>query len=289
MIESVINISEGRRPDLVAAIAAAAGDDLLDVHSCVHHNRSVLTVVGEHAPRAITRAAAELLDLAGHEGAHPRIGAVDVVPFIALGDTPISAALTARDTFAHWAADELTIPVFLYGPPRDAGHADHGGMLADGRTLPEIRRSAFRRLPPDLGPPAPHPTAGAIAVGCRPPLVAYNLWLAEPDLEQARRIAAAVRSDSVRTLGLAVGDQVQVSMNLIDPTRVGPADVHRLVAHSASIARAELVGLIPETVLDRIDPSDWEHLDLAGDRTIEWRLAERERRLRGDGGADGVR
>lgn len=285
MIESVINISEGRRHDLIAEIAASAGEDLLDVHSCVHHNRSVLTVIGESAPKAIARAGVAHLDLSRHTGAHPRIGVVDVVPFIALGDSTPAEALTARDAFAAWVADELAVPVFLYGPLED--RIDGGGPAM--RTLPEIRRDAFAELAPDLGPAAPHPSAGAIAVGCRPPLVAYNLWLAEPDLTLARRIAASIRSDAVRALGLAVGDRVQVSMNLIDPERVGPADVYRLVTALAAVDRAELVGLLPAAVLDRIDMRDRDRLDLAADRTIEWRLAERERRPRGDGGVDGAR
>jgi glutamate formiminotransferase len=285
MIEAVINISEGRRHDLIAEIAASAGDDLLDVHSCEHHNRSVLTVIGESAPQAIARAAVAHLDLSHHDGAHPRIGVVDVVPFIALGDSEPAEALAARDAFASWAVAELAVPVFLYGPLKTpSGDGSHVT-----RTLPEIRRSAFVELAPDFGPATPDPTAGAIAVGCRPPLVAYNLWLAEPDLALARRIAASIRSDAVRALGLAVGDTVQVSMNLIDPELVGPADVHRLVADIAGIDRAELVGLLPAAVLDRIDERDWDRLDLAAERTIEWQLTERERRLRGDGGVDGTR
>jgi glutamate formiminotransferase len=286
MIESVINISEGRRQDLIAEIAASAGEDLLDVHSCVHHNRSVITVVGESAPRAITAATFERLDLTEHAGAHPRIGVVDVVPFIALGDSEPDEARGARDAFAAWAAEQLSAPVFLYGPLHHRIDSDERG---NSRTLPEIRRRAFGDLPPDLGPETPHHSAGAIAVGCRPPLVAYNLWLGEPDLALAKHIASSIRSDSVRALGLAVGDMVQVSINLIDPTRVGPADVHRLVAAQAPIVRAELVGLLPAEVLARIDAGDWELLDLAENRTIEWQLTERERRLRGDGGVDGAR
>jgi glutamate formiminotransferase len=274
VLESVINISEGRRGGLIDAIAASAGADLLDVHSCELHNRSVLTVIGEDAARAVTRSGIELLDITTHSGAHPRIGVVDVVPFIALQGLDESVARTARDDFARWAADELGVPTFLYGTER---------------TLPEIRRTAFDDLLPDHGPLSPHPTAGAIAVGLRPPLVAYNLWLIEPDLALARRIAASLRSPSVRALGLAVGDQVQVSMNLIDPMVTGPHRVHALVAKQARIDRSELVGLLPDAVLRRIDPSRWEQLDLAEDRTIEWRLAERARRLPWGGGVDGDR
>jgi glutamate formiminotransferase len=271
VLECVVNVSEGRRPEVVAALAAAAGADLLDVHTCGDHHRSVLTLVGEDAPRAVARAAVELLDLRHHTGAHPRIGVLDVVPFVPLNSTPMRAAIAARDEFAGWAAGTLGLPCFLYGPER---------------SLPDIRRGAFTTLTPDVGPTAPHPSAGAVAVGARRLLVAYNLWLAESDLDAARRAASAVRSDAVRALGLAVGDQVQVSMNLIDPERVGPAAVWDLVAALAPVARAELVGLVPASVLDAVPSERWAQLDLGADRTIEARLAERARRSH-QSGSDG--
>lgn len=264
MLESVINISEGRRSDLIDEIASVAGADLLDVHSCVHHNRSVLTVVGEHAPRAIARRTIELLDLRSHDGVHPRIGVLDVVPFIALDGSTDGAAHEARDAFARWAGDTLALPCFLYGPER---------------TLPQVRQGAFTTLRPDHGPEAPHPTAGAVAVGERPPLVAYNLWLQDADLGLARSIARSVRSEQVRALGLEVGDAVQVSMNLIDPMHTGPDRVWDTVAATTRITRAELVGLLPAAALDAIDPARWERLDLGPERTIERRLAQRARRL----------
>ena len=271
MLECVVNVSEGRNLDVVAAIASAAGRDLLDVHTCDDHHRSVLTLVGEDAPRAVARAAVERLDLGTHSGAHPRIGVLDVVPFVPLDGTPMSTAVGARDRFATWAAHELDLPCFLYGPER---------------SLPDVRRGAFTTLAPDTGPSLPHPTAGAVAVGARTVLVAYNLWLAGSDLDQARAIAAAIRSDAVRALGLAVGDDVQVSMNLVDPGRVGPAEVWDLVVGHAPIARAELVGLVPAAVLEAVPAARWEHLDLGPDRTIEARLAERDRRPH-ESGSDG--
>jgi glutamate formiminotransferase len=166
----------------------------------------------------------------------------------------------ARDAYARWAADTLGLPCFLYGPER---------------SLPEIRRRAFSDLPPDLGPPTPHPTAGAVAVGARPVLVAYNLWLARADLDLARSIARRLRSPQVRALGLAVGDRVQVSMNLVEPLAVGPAQVYDRVAAQTAVARAELVGLVPRAVLDAVDPARWPELDLDPARTIEERLAAR--------------
>ena len=279
VLECVINISEGRRIDVVSAIAEHAGADLLDVHSCSEHNRSVLTIVGETAPRAITMAAVELLDIRDHRGAHPRIGVVDVVPFVPLAQSSMSEAIAARDSFARWAAHELHIPCFTYGPAD--GPAAAAGAV---RTLPDIRRNAFDSLAPDTGPVGPHPTAGAIAVGARDVLVAYNLWLADCDLDLARSIAAAIRSPHVRALGMQVGADVQVSMNLIAPDATGPADVMDFVASRAPIARAELVGLIPQSTLEAIDSKRWDELDLSPDSTIEARLTEREHRLRRDEG-----
>ena len=253
-----MNVSEGRDAGVLAALADAAGDDLLDVHTDPDHHRSVLTLVGEQAPRAVATRAIERIDLRRHEGVHPRFGAVDVVPFVPLRDATLADALSARDDFARWAAATLDLPCFLYGP---------------GRTLPEVRRGAFTRFGPDLGPPAAHRSAGAVAVGARPLLVAYNLWLAEPDLDRAKAVASMVRSAPVRTLGLAVGDHVMVSCNLVDPLHVGPAEVWDAVAAHAEIARAELVGLVPEAVLRATPEARWTRLDLAADRTIEARLA----------------
>ena len=178
MLECVVNISEGRDRTTVAAIADAAGADLLDVHTDPDHNRSVLTLVGERAARAVARTAVERLDLRSHTGVHPRLGVVDVVPFVPLGSTPLDEAITARDRFVRWIADDLGVPAFAYGPER---------------SLPQVRRKAFVSLRPDAGPSAPHPTAGGVAVGARHVLVAWNVWLAEPDVALARRVAAAVR------------------------------------------------------------------------------------------------
>ncbi|MCB0978094.1 MAG: hypothetical protein KDB02_11610 [Acidimicrobiales bacterium] len=261
MLECVVNISEGRDGGMVEAIAATAGVDLLDVHSDPHHNRSVLTLVGEEAPRTVATAAVSMLDLRTHDGVHPRIGVVDVVPFVPLAGSTVADAVAARDRFAAWAAEELDVPSFLYGPER---------------TLPEVRRGAFVDLLPDVGPNTPHSTAGAIAAGARGLLVAFNVWLTEPDLTLARRVAAKIRSARLRTLGLQVGDRVQVSMNLVEPSEVGPAEATDAVAELAEVAGCELVGLVPGAVLDRIPSDRWSSLDLSPDRTIEFRLKERQ-------------
>lgn len=257
MLECVVNISEGRDQSVLEALSFAARDALLDVHTDAHHNRSVFTLVGTEAVRALAALAVRLIDLRRHSGVHPRIGAVDVVPFVALGNTNPKTALRARDDYGRWSAEHLGVPTFLYGPER---------------TLPEIRKYAFAGLSPDFGPPQPHRSAGATAVGARPVLVAYNLWLAKADLSLAKKIASSLRSPAVRTLGLQVGSSVQVSMNLIDPTLVGPLEVFKQVATQAQIERAELVGLMPEAVLHTIPETWWHTLDLSIERTIEYRI-----------------
>ncbi len=271
MLECVINISEGRELPVVTLIALRAETGLLDVHSDRHHNRSVLTLAGpdvEEAAFAITDAAVEELDLGRHRGVHPRLGVVDVVPFVPLPGTgaSIEDAVAARNRFATRVATTLGLPCFLYGPER---------------TLPEVRRHAFTTLAPDAGPTEPHPTAGAVCVGARPVLVAYNLRLAEPDsepdteaaMETAREIVASIRGPAVRALALDAGG-VQVSCNLVDPGVVGPAEVYDLVAARAPVKRAELVGLLPRFVLEATPPDRWEELGLSPDQTIEARLQE---------------
>jgi glutamate formiminotransferase len=280
VLECVVNVSEGRDPALVAELAAAGSRFVLDVHADADHNRSVLTVGGrvsevEEAVRALAGAAVERLDLRAHTGAHPRIGTLDVVPFVALepdavtgrlADGPIEAALSARDGFARWAGDQLGLPCFLYGPER---------------SLPEVRRTAWTSLPPDFGPSAPHPTAGAAAVGARPALVAYNLWL-DPGagLALARQVAAAIRGPAIRALGLPVGGTAQVSCNLVDPWRLGPGAAFDLVVRALHASgwplrgtlRSELVGLLPQAVLDAEASGRWAELGLSPTDTIEARL-----------------
>jgi glutamate formiminotransferase len=257
LLECVVNVSEGQDGATLDELAVACGDALLDRHADPDHHRSVFTVVGEEAPRALTRIAVERLDLRRHKGVHPRLGVVDVVPFVPLGRMPMGRAVAARDAFARWAAETLDLPCFLYGT---------------ARTLPEIRRHAFVELAPDIGPSAPHPTAGACCVGARGPLVAYNIWLAETDVGLARTVAAAVRSPAIRALGLDVGRRVQVSLNLVDPMAVGPAAAYDAVAALVPVAGAELVGLLPAAVLLQVPAERWAELDLGADRTIEARL-----------------
>ena len=266
MLECVVNVSEGREGPLLDGLVESAGDSLLDVHSDPHHNRSVLTLAGpnvEDDTRALVSEAVAEIDLRRHTGAHPRLGAADVVPFVPLASSTMADAVRARDALAGWVGAELGVPCFLYGPER---------------TLPDVRREAFASLAPDTGPAAPHPTAGATAVGARPVLVAYNLWLAPGSgVGVARRVAAAVRGPSIRTLGLDVGGRAQVSCNLVDPLVAGPAAVYDAVVAAAAAAGVavdgtELVGLVPAAVQAAIDPARWAALDLSPSSTIEARL-----------------
>lgn len=267
MLECVVNISEGRRREVLRDLARAITPrDLLDVHVDPWHHRSVWTLVGTEAPRHLTRRAVELLDLTDHHGVHPRLGVVDVVPFVPWDESSMEDALRARDDFARWLADELGVPSFLYGP------------AAPDRSLPDIRRHAWSSWQPDRGPSDPHPTAGAVCVGARPVLVAYNIWL-QPgtDWSRATEITASIRSLRVRALTLRVGDHVQISMNLVEPFAHGPLAVYEEIEglcaeRDLRIERAELVGLVPEAVLRPIPRHLWTRLDLGADRTVQYRL-----------------
>jgi glutamate formiminotransferase len=247
-LECVINISEGRRVDVVRAVAAAAGDACIDVHSDGDHNRSVLTLAGdaaavEDAARNVARQTVATVDITKHKGAHPYRGALDVVPFVPWTGATLDDALDARDRFAEWAVEELDLHCLLYGPEM---------------SLPELRRIA---------------PVGTTAVGARPPLVAYNLWI-DTDVATAKAIAAAIRQPALRTLGLQVGDYAQVSCNLVDPLTLGPAAAFDAVAAHIAVARAELVGLIPAAVLAAVPTERWEQLDVSPSRTVETRLGE---------------
>lgn len=271
MLECVANISEGRDFQVLDSLVAVCGGDLLDLHVDADHHRSVFTLVGEEAIRHLTRRAVQTLDLGRHtDGVHPRLGVVDVVPFVPLAGSNFADALSARQAFAEWVTAELAVPCFLYGPA-------HGSLTSE-RTLPDIRRKAWRSLQPDLGPMAPHRSAGAMCVGVRPILIAYNIWMSDSsDGDAVGRIARNMRSETVRALALRVGSGFQVSMNLIDPDRTGPQDVFRAIQEMSSdttarFERCELVGLIPRSILDRTPPEMWDVLDLAPERTIEHRI-----------------
>lgn len=256
MLECVVNISEGTDEGVLNSLAGSVSDHLLDLHSDAHHNRSVFTLLGEEAARTLTTTALALLRIESHSGVHPRLGVVDVVPFVPLDDSTMTDALAARDRFATWAADTLSLPSFLYGPER---------------SLPEIRKTAWKTALPDIGPSSAHPTAGAVCVGAREPLIAYNVWLKDVSLDETKAIAAQVRTEHIRTLGLHVGEFTQVSMNLVAPAVANPMHAVDAVSRHAKVHRTELVGLVPASVMETIPQDRWEELDLAEMRTIEWR------------------
>jgi glutamate formiminotransferase len=273
VLECVPNVSEGRRKDVLDALTAAAGDALLDMHADPDHHRSVFTLAGpsdhdaESSARRLALAVAALVNLRGHDGVHPRLGALDVVPFVALDEAVPEVAVEAARAFAEWIAEELGLPAFLY----------------DGNSLPEVRRDAFERRGPDFGPSAPHPELGAVAVGARPPLVAVNCRLDRDDLPLARAIAGQVRErdgglPGVRALGVELASKrtAQVSMNV---TRLEDCSVERACTAvrrlayegGADVAEVELVGLIPASEVTRSSPEFLAWSGISPDQTIEAR------------------
>jgi glutamate formiminotransferase / 5-formyltetrahydrofolate cyclo-ligase len=284
VLECVPNVSEGRRRDVVERLAAASGRPLLDVHTDPDHNRSVFTLASavdvevEGAAVQLAEAVAREVDPSWRDGVHPRLGALDVVPFVALSGTPEARANAVRNalSFAGWLADTLDMPTFLYG---DADPEE--------RPLPRVRRDAFVRRAPDYGPAEPHPRLGATAVGARPVLVAVNCELDRNDLDLARRIAHDVRErggglQGVRALGfeLASRRRAQVSLNLTDLGATGLeeacAEVAKLArAEGSHLARIELVGLLPRAELEQCGPSFRRRARIDDDQTIEARLERR--------------
>jgi glutamate formiminotransferase/glutamate formiminotransferase/formiminotetrahydrofolate cyclodeaminase len=255
---AVPNVSEGRDRDTIAAIAEAFSRSearLLDIHSDPDHHRSVFTLAGEpgelaHAVLSGARETIARIDLRRHEGHHPRVGAIDVAPIVYLDEADRGAACAEALVLGDLLGDHLKLPVFLYG------------ALAQGRTRAELRRagsSALAELVPDFGSQKLHPTAGAVLVAARPPLVAFNVELAPPaGLEQAREIAAAIREGGadglpgVRAIGLWLDDRgvAQVSTNVEDHRSVRLKDVVAAVARRAPVAETELVGLAPRDALE---------------------------------------
>ena len=260
-LESVPNFSEGRDRETIDAIAHALsrGVRLLDVHGDSDHNRCVFTLVGQDEPLveallAAIAVARERIDLRRHHGAHPRIGAADVVPLVPLAMGDMERARSAGLALAQRVGGELALPVFLYGelaPGRGPAFFRRGG-------LEELaRRLAVGELAPDFGPPALDPRAGGVVVGARRPLIAFNVDLRGATLDDARAIAALVRErdrgfPGVRALGLDLpaAGRVQVSMNVEDWEA---AALHEIVARieteaasrGAEVAGSELVGLMP--------------------------------------------
>lgn len=254
---------------IVSAARDVTGIQVLGVTSDEDHNRSVLTLVGE--PAALqegvfqaVRVATETIDLRRHRGEHPRLGATDVIPFVPVGATPMPRAVETAVELGRRIAADLDIPVYLY---------EEAATVPERRNLEQIRRKGFEELRdaigvdperrPDFGPLEVHPTAGAVVVGARGPLIAYNIYLGTEDLRIAKAIARAVRYSSgglryVKALGLDIParGQVQVSMNLTNYRRTAVHTVFNLVraeaeAFGVPVTDSEIVGLVPlDALLD---------------------------------------
>ncbi len=298
LIECVPNFSEGRRPEVLDEITRAIrqidGISLLDASRDESHNRSVVTFAG--GPEQVVRAgmaavgrALELIDMEQQSGAHPRIGAVDVFPFVPLGATRMEEVVDLARRFGEQVGKVFELPVYLYG---------EAALRPERLRLADVRRGQYEALKeelgvnpertPDYGPARLHPRGGAMAVGARKPLIAFNLNLATDDVEIAQRIAETIRESSgglpaVQAMGVMVAvpdgrNLAQVSMNLADWERTGiPAVVHevRRLARQAGtdIDHAELIGLAPTAALLEVAADALVMPGFSPDQALELRLA----------------
>lgn len=265
MLEAVPNVSEGRDAGAIEEIgrAFASRATLLDVHADADHHRSVFTLVGEAEPLVESLLAGiartlELVDLRSHDGIHPRVGAVDVVPLVHLVPSEVALAEETALAVAHRIGAELELPAFLYGT---VGGDRRPAFFRSGGLAELERRLEARELRVDAGPSRIDPRVGAVLVGARPPLVAYNVDLRTGDVGVARAIAASIRESGggmpgVQAIGLELrhAGRVQVSMNVLDLERSPLHEVVERVRQEAAwrgvkVADGELVGLVPERVL----------------------------------------
>ena len=297
LIECVPNFSEGRRPEvleeIVHAISQIDGITLLDHSRDETHNRSVVTFAGSAEPvvRAATAAvgrAIQLIDMEKHEGAHPRIGAVDVIPFVPLGATRLEECVDLARRFGEQIAKLFEIPVYLYG---------EAALRPERRRLADVRRGQYEGLKaeiglnperePDYGPARLHPRGGAVAVGARKPLIAFNVNLATDDVDVAKRIAHTIRESSgglpaVQAMGVLLENPgepryAQVSMNLVDWERTGISrvvrEIRRLAAQAGTdIDHCELIGLAPTGALLEVAAAALDLRGFSPDQALELRL-----------------
>ena len=292
LIECVPNVSEGRRADVIAALANAIvgnGVHLLDQSSDPSHNRTVYTFVGDAGPlqAAVLRLFASAIahiDLRHHDGVHPRIGAVDVVPFVPLDGAAMEDCIELARSTAGLLSERFMIPIYLY---------ENAALHVERKSLAGIRRGGFEGLAariqldewqPDVGGRVPHPTAGVSAIGARPVLIAYNVNLDTDRVDAARRIARIVRASSgglshVKAIGVLLGHRglAQVSMNLTDyritpMTNAFDAVAREAAADGVDVQESEIVGLVPA---DALPPDPVTRLKLRPsdvDRVLELRL-----------------
>jgi glutamate formiminotransferase / 5-formyltetrahydrofolate cyclo-ligase len=293
LIEAIPNISEGRRAEVIESLADTVRqvDDLflLDYSADRSHNRSVFTLAG--TPHSLAAAslmlierAVETIDLRTHKGAHPRMGAVDVLPFVPLRDATMAQCIDLARAVGAAVAERFSVPVYLY----EAAQPD-----AARRRLEDIRRGQFEGLAakmmepgwsPDFGPPRPHPSAGAVAIGARRPLIAFNVNLKSDRLDIARLIARAVRERSgglpgVKALGVMLHERgvAQVSMNLTDYDRTSPRVAFGRVQeeaekHGVAVLESEIIGLVPAAALADTTPAALLLTGFTPDRILEHRL-----------------
>jgi glutamate formiminotransferase/formiminotetrahydrofolate cyclodeaminase len=295
LIECVPNFSEGRRPEVIAAIrdaiAGVAGAHVLDASSDPSHNRSVITFVAPidvvaDAAFAGIREAHNRIDLTSHSGEHPRMGATDVVPFIPLEGATMEDCIALARQLGERVARELEIPVYLY---------ERAATRPDRENLADVRRGEFEGIreeigstpqrTPDFGPNKVHPTAGAVAIGARPFLVAYNIYLGSAsNMPVAKEVAKALRGSSgglryVKAMGFEVDGQAQVSMNLVDTEKTPLHRVFDMVkmeaeAHGVSPTWSEIVGLVPERVLYAAAARHIQLRDFSTDLVLERKVRE---------------
>jgi glutamate formiminotransferase len=298
IIECVPNFSEGRRPEVIEEIVHAVGQidgvTVLDHSSDETHNRSVVTFAGsaDAVVRGATAAvgrALELIDMEQHSGAHPRIGAVDVMPFVPLGTTRLTECVDLARRFGEQVAKVFDIPVYLYG---------EAALRPERRRLADVRRGQYEALKaeigvnpdrqPDFGPARMHPRGGAIAVGARKPLIAFNVNLATNDVALAKRIAHTIRESSgglpaVQAMGVLLENPgempcAQVSMNLVDWERTGISravrEIRRLALEAGTdIDHCELIGLAPTAALLEVAANALGLRNFSPDQALELRLA----------------
>jgi glutamate formiminotransferase len=295
LLECIPNFSEGRRKEVIDQIAGAVrsieGVRLLDVSSNPDHNRTVLTFVGPpeavaDAAFAATSEAVKLINMEEQKGEHPRIGAMDVVPFVPISGMTMDDAVAIANAVGKRIAEELSVPVYLYSAAANTPNR---------KRLPDVRQGQYEGLKeaitrperkPDFGEPKMHPTAGATAVGARPPLIAFNVNLGTTNLQIAKNIAKGLRESSgglmnVQALGVDLAEQgmVQVSMNLLDYTRTPIHRAYELVRveaerHGVPVVGSEIVGLLPLDVL--IGAADFylRLIDFKRGQVLEARLLE---------------
>jgi glutamate formiminotransferase len=295
VIECVPNVSEGRRPEVIAALAdalrAVPGLRVLGVQSDASHNRSVFTLAGDGPALAagvpkLFEAALAAIDLRAHSGEHPRMGAVDVVPFIPIEGVTMAECVMLAKTVAADVAARFSVPMFLY---------EEASTNSARKNLEDIRRGEFEGLAaklaqpgwaPDYGPASPHPSAGATAIGARMPLIAYNINLATNRLDVAKKIAAAIRMSSgglryVKAMGIPLEDRgiVQVSINLTNYEKTPMFRVFDLVRREAArygvqVLESEIVGFVPSAALTQTAEYFLQLEGFSADQVLETKLRE---------------